>query len=1675
MFIISSGTPSCFKKDLVKTMQMCQKRTLEQRKLAVSKVPISNCLLVENLNPVTTEDTVRNYFENKRSCGGPVEKVDMVPEESKCFIYFEDHNVVDMVLSKVSHRLDDSHLGVKCYLECLGQSGGSQDPTAFTLPRPVTMDTLDRHKVAFLLQSQKQQADFLQQLSQQSHARGSFTGDSLVLECTLTPEVPRARVLAHTWRVDVQGSVESLVASLEVHRRDVMQQLWQEAEKAVSAANIIDPEEGAMLFTLAEETAFIVVGTKGMVQELFDKVNNTVRAAEEMVERRKQEITEPNNRLKGHQLGLLLAKGFPLEMEERYQGLRVDIQMRENLIVFHGLLKDIREAQNEMYQTLQQIKKDKMTKLSCMQKKLLERKEVRPHIVQKFKKQNIVAIWEMDAQSRLTVFAFTDQSLVEAIHTINKSVPEHVCELSPESAGLLESDAWNALVQRLVTGNPEVLMITPDRNAQKVYITSIDSIMHAAVQEIEVFIQENSIYSQVVRFSPSRQRFIQQEWHQRLRKLQNSLQAQRVQVIMTTLGTELQVRGTNQGLAQLRKSLEDLNSQIVYHEEKFTELAKVKILKSMQRDRDLRALEQANHCVLALTPESADLEVIQTKVSTGGTEVASLQGTENVQTIASVQLPSGVTIQVVQGDITQLAVDVIVNAANTRMEHIGGLARDIVQKGGKIIQEESDRAVKARGQPLQEGDIITTGAGCLPCKVVVHAVGPVYRGGGEEEDCLHDTVLKCMGAATDAGRTSIAFPAISTGIFRYPEKEATRVIVEAVRDWLGSYKKVRVRNVTFCHLTPGVAQLFVDAVHRVFPSARSVSSPGVVQPSSAAAVPLKSGASVKGVVSSARHRVISVAVVEGEIAKQSTDIIVNSTSNGLDLTNGAISASILQEAGPELQDECRRRYPSGISFGHMARTSGYSLACKEVYHLALVNFANPSALQMLGDCVMQCLTEASRQHHRSISFPVLGTGSLGYPAQGVAQTMFGAIDQFQQKTPSTSLRNANVVIYRGDKKNLEVFNKVRDQFGGEVTVPPPSPSSTPKGSRLNRKFSASSCSQLKTSSQVPIQASTSAVFEIGDLKLIIKHGNITEEAADAIVNSSNAQLDLSKGNVSSALKAKGGDALIRECAEKVGDIKQRGITHTYAHNMKSRVILHLNSEQFSGNNWGDAIKLCLQEAERLQLRTLALPALGTGAYGLAPSQSATALFHTLVGELSKGQVQSLKEVRVVLFELKMVPDFVSAVEELGNKHVKHSKGLIRWFTAAVTGTTAPSVKQKYIAPELKEVTLYIYAGSRDSVQGVLTALDDLVKEKCVQKEVKDDILLSLRPEEIEQIEQLVRKHNVDISVETVRGKVVVDGLQTSVFEAMRDISNTLLHFERSRQEHQAASMLANMVQWSYLEVTNTEVKSVKYGQRENHIIEQAYQSKKKSAEITDVDGDVYVIDFDSMMEHPKDNPRDTVGVLRQNRVKEHGSESLPLNWEPHYPNELVKLVTLKASDDEFKCVEANLRRTLGTQSITVSAIQRVQNRTLYQQYASEKIHLESQNQGIQNEQTLWHGTGHQAIHNINNYGFNRSYCRNDDVAFGQGVYFAVNSSYSTDVKYTPKDGSGKRYIYQTKVLVGHAVQGRLNLRVLPERKPSVLYDSATDSLTNAKMYVIFNDTQAYPEYLITFTSAPEKK
>jgi O-acetyl-ADP-ribose deacetylase (regulator of RNase III) len=152
------------------------------------------------------------------------------------------------------------------------------------------------------------------------------------------------------------------------------------------------------------------------------------------------------------------------------------------------------------------------------------------------------------------------------------------------------------------------------------------------------------------------------------------------------------------------------------------------------------------------------------------------------QIIREHRFPTGQVLQLAQGDITEEKVDAIVNASNAHLAHGVGVAGAIVHKGGPVIQAESDQWVREHGI-VSHAEPAFTQAGNLPCRYVIHAVGPRW-GEGDERARLEAAITESLRCAEQLRLRSIAFPAISTGIFGFPKELAARVMFSAIQAYL---------------------------------------------------------------------------------------------------------------------------------------------------------------------------------------------------------------------------------------------------------------------------------------------------------------------------------------------------------------------------------------------------------------------------------------------------------------------------------------------------------------------------------------------------------------------------------------------------------------------------------------------------------------------------------------------------------------------------------------------------------------------------------------------------------------------------------------------------------------------------------------------------------------------------
>ena len=153
-----------------------------------------------------------------------------------------------------------------------------------------------------------------------------------------------------------------------------------------------------------------------------------------------------------------------------------------------------------------------------------------------------------------------------------------------------------------------------------------------------------------------------------------------------------------------------------------------------------------------------------------------------------------------QGDITELTTEVIVNAANAQLKLGGGVAGAIRRKGGPKIQEECNKI----GGTFVGGAVITTG-GNLKSNHVIHAVGP-RMGEGDEDEKLKNATLNCLKLMDKNNLKTIAFPAISTGIFGYPIDRCAKIMISAVKEYLSS--NTQIEEVVFCLYSASDYEIF---------------------------------------------------------------------------------------------------------------------------------------------------------------------------------------------------------------------------------------------------------------------------------------------------------------------------------------------------------------------------------------------------------------------------------------------------------------------------------------------------------------------------------------------------------------------------------------------------------------------------------------------------------------------------------------------------------------------------------------------------------------------------------------------------------------------------------------------------------------------------------------------------
>ncbi|XP_062600984.1 protein mono-ADP-ribosyltransferase PARP14-like [Saccostrea cucullata] len=798
--------------DFTKLEEVCQKKSLEKHFFTIKKVHISNCIIVSGFAENTVESTLELYFDNeRRSGGGGVLDVKLNTDDDTCLVFFEDHTVCDRVCQR-SHKLDKNELTVHTYHECLGQSFNPEEGPKFKPVDPVVVRNLELRKMKFVHSSEENKEVFNEQaeLAYGKIKWSNKAATELTVECTLRKDTKDCRKLAKTWKEHMIDVIKKLLENLHVEVMNVLQEAWQTTLEEIQKLNVPDPKKVGIVIEKNNNT-IVIVGYENQVAELRENVTLIISKVVGELERRKQQVKE-RVQLKHYQLLLLRDDNFKEATERKFPNVEVTFDIPEKTITFEGQCSDVNHAKLLVFEKCQQICQASAGKFSKNRQVFLSREEVSARISKELKEKGNMSCFVLQREE-VICYAFSDDKAVEAAHAVKESIAESPIDVNPDSVYLLNTDKWEKQTKSIeCTQDFEgLLQIITIAEQRQVIIVSMNEYVGRARELIEDFLHDNTIKSYTMEIPPSLSKFLELHHGGKFERISESLKEQQVQIKKNN--NKIDIKGTQKGLNQAKKKIEDILNGIQWKKQKIEKPGIAKHLKSSTGKIKISEVEKHHTCYIQIGDEgSTDLSNFLSTSSESGIK----RGQTSNKNMTEYITKAGVSIKVKSGDLTALRVHVIVNAANQELYHQGGLAGVIVEKGGNGIQNECSDHVRRNGK-LSEGDTFCSIAGKLACEMIVHACGPTWRNGMNlERERLTDCVESALTETETRGYNSIAIPGLCTGIFGYPVNQATSVIVKAIKSFLKNRTRSTIKEIILCDVREETVKCFNEAVKQEF-------------------------------------------------------------------------------------------------------------------------------------------------------------------------------------------------------------------------------------------------------------------------------------------------------------------------------------------------------------------------------------------------------------------------------------------------------------------------------------------------------------------------------------------------------------------------------------------------------------------------------------------------------------------------------------------------------------------------------------------------------------------------------------------------------------------------------------------------------------------------------------------
>ncbi|XP_030436585.1 protein mono-ADP-ribosyltransferase PARP14-like isoform X2 [Gopherus evgoodei] len=1548
--------------DIMEFLDLCaQNNRMKNLKITARLLELTQSIKAENIPSDVPKDYITIYFESPKNGGGPVLNVKHFREEKSAIVTFCDHKDLNTVLGK-QHSLDQTPISVHPYYSSLGTALYGKKRPLIKMPEPIRIP-VDPYILQFL-QSHDRLIQEINLEMENCHCELKWPQAKCTCpEITLCPSATLSKQrrsmikLIRTWKEDVSTEFSCVMSKYKASKCKVNAVVWEAIQNRIEKDRVLTiPDISKEIVIVAGD----MLAVEDMEKELKEHMENSVRETE----REKQNI-EITMSVPPGKYAILHNAGPEENIFKEYPCLKISYDAAKKTIGLCGVAADVYKVKSDILEKVQNMAQKSIT----IQPQIFQFLQ---HIDNETLSQSLFVTNQVNAFYQLendTVLLVGDSPkvLLEA-EELMKTELDYKC-IPLEDREVIKKREWRELTSSLYktyNASQEMLImddLLPLERDQKVVIAGYSRAVSEAYQKLSEFVDRNTQVQKlipvqsvaVVQFIEKEKSHICHELRKKDVTINFGTQTSRKSISLS--GPKVEVL---KGIHLIEQILSSLYSTNVLIDKPGA--------KAFFRDKERSYVSEVKHQFNCLIRLQEDGEEQREGGETGSDTTKQLR--------YKMILQDGVVVAVYKGNLCTHPADVVVNASNEDLKHIGGLAEALLKAAGPELQTECDRIVRKRGA-LQPGRAVITDAGNLPCKQVIHAVGPRWRD-HEPEKCvrlLKRAIKESLHLAETYNHHSIAIPAISSGIFGFPLKLCAQSIAKSIKETLedipGESCLKEIHLVDFAEKT---VQVLTDALKEVFTEKSPQHS--LLPQSKTGHQPRESRGAQnrKGLQMVITDEGLSVILEKRDIQEATTDVIVSSVGMDLRLGVGPLSQSLLQKAGPTLQlefnEESQRQVPAQ---GSVFQTSGCNLACSFLFHaiVPVWDQGRGTAMTNLEGIIKECLKKTEELSLRSITFPAIGTGGFGFPKPVVAKLMFDEVFKFSSNHNLKSLQEVHFLLHPRDTDNIQAFTDELE-------------------SRTNGNFQAASSSPISFG-HVSTPVLGVHEMQLGSITFQVATGDITKENTDVIVNISNSSFNAKSGVFKAVMEAAGPQVEL-ECA-MLALQPHSGFITTQGGKLMCGKIIHLVHQK----NVKAQVSKVLQECELRKYTSVAFPAIGTA---------------LLIGK---------------------------------KRHARKKCGFV-------------------LEKKIELATFQICGESQKNVEATESWIKKLILKEQFENIIPDELIDCFGEAEAKKLSELQKSLHITIQVETKENPpfVRVSGITRDVYKASIKIQNMIKSIKDNQEEQSKAKLVSNLVQWKY---SINNMPFTDFDPLTNMHLEDAKAAKKPHINIQFLMKD-YKVDMKNL--HATDKQGGVVIIQREPKDEGKQLVAFPKEW-CDMKQERVKVVMIKAAEQEYQEVQKKFLKTCST--FKIEKIERVQNPYLWQTYQIKKQSLDKKNGNSNNEKLLFHGTPSSSLSTINYNGFNRGFAGVNAAAIGNGTYFAVDASYSAQDTYSRPDVNGRKYMYLARVLTGQYCHGKAGLITPPAKNiadPTDLYDSVTDNVGHPSMFVIFNDIQAYPEYLITF-------